>query len=246
MNPLVAASAIQAGGSILQGAMFGGGQAKFTPTESQSMQMHKLIPETEEEQQLAALQQALAFALMMSDYSSHGGISADMLAQGEVGGVGAGNLMRGELDQVTTNRLKEAAFGGLQEAGRMAGAGATEGMMGRGMGMSSARDDVQAEMLRPLLAQASQHYGSLYQGELGRQAQTRTSELDRMSAMRQIALQNALMIQQSPALDRLLKIRMAQPQSAGYQAQTKGYAQHMAPYRTDLMDNMTWARGSQD
>ncbi len=230
----VAASIIQ--GMLSPGQSQGG---EYTPTETQGVNRTRLMPESDEESRMASLANLLAYSLMKSDYASPGGITAEMLGIGEVGGVGAGDLMAGELDTATRARLGRQAYGGLEEAGKRISAGATEGAMGRGLGMSSVRNDMQSEMMQPLIAQAAQNYGALYQNELGRQGQTRMAELERMNKLRQTALQNSLMIQQSPALERLLRIRMAQPDTAAYQATMEAGKGHMRPYRETLMGSGT-------
>lgn len=219
------------------------GQSQFTPTESRTAQKTRLLPESEDEAQLSELANLLAYSLMKSDYASPGGITADMLGLGEVGGVGASDLMAGELDSATRARLERQAYGGLEEAGQRISAGATEGAMGRGLGMSSVRDSLQGEMMQPLVAQASQNYGALYQNELGRQAQTRMAELERQRQLRQTALQNSLMIQQSPALERLLRIRMAQPMSAGYEQNVQAGSDYMNNYKSAMYQQNPSAYG---
>lgn len=209
MDPFSWAMTAKVGADFFQNLLGGGGGENFVPTEGISFGKTRLMGESPDEQLLAALQMAMIQSLYGSDFGSTGGIDINQIAQGQI-------------PEASRRRIDDQAYGGLEEAGRRASVGATERAMGRGMGMSSIQETMQAEMMRPLVAQATQHAAALEQAELGR-----------MNQLRQQALQNQMTIQQGalPMLQRLLQIRMAQPEHGQYQGQVRAGKGYFSQYR---------------
>lgn len=199
IDPLLGQALLMAGGQFLT-SLFGGGeqQPQVTPSDLFQGQMTstKLLPETQAETGLAGAQQDLYRRLL-----------------GEAGGrlpmeLGLGGLSRGVIPAASQQRIDQLAFGGLQQAGRRASAGATEQALSMGTPFSSYQLAQTAGMTEPLAEQAARL-----------RAQLQMQELDRLTGLRQTALANMMALQESPALTRLLQIRMAQPTQASSQLQ---------------------------
>lgn len=198
MDPLIASALIQTGGSLLRSLFGGEDQGQTTPSDMFQRQMSqtRLLPETGVESQLGMNQQDLYRRLL-----------------GQAGGnlpmeLGLGNIARGQLPAASMGRIDQLAYGGLQEAGRRASAGATEQALSMGTPFSSYQLAQQANMIQPMAQQAAQL-----------RAQLQMQELERLSGLRQTALANMMALQESPALTRLLQIRMAQPTQTSSQIQ---------------------------
>ena len=183
-------------GSLLGGlgGFFQGGQDRsVVPSDVTTIQSQRLGGASAEEELLAQLQQQLAQQLFSQAFQGTGGITAQSLAQGQLSGQ-------------TNARLQEIAFGGLEEAGRRALSASAGQTARQGIPGSSVQASLQAQLLRPELQRATQQFAGLQQQELLRQQQ-----------LRQQALQNMQVIQQSPALQRLLQLRLAEATQIGSQ-----------------------------
>lgn len=164
-------------------------------------------PETE----LAGLQQSLAgksFRAGMEALPS--GLGLEALTGGNVGGVDFGGLARGELGAAQTGRIHEMAFGGIQEGIDRALAAASDRALAQGVPLSSMQYANQNELIRPLISEAGRMQAGLQMQELDSLAGLRSSELGRLGDLRQRSLGNMLALQESPALNRLLSMRMAE------------------------------------
>ena len=178
----------------------GGGEQSQELQESDVLSlMRRILPGmTPEEQMLAALQMSLA------------GQAFRGAAGGEVGGLTLESLMRGELPGASRTRIHEQAFAPVNEGIRMALRRAEEGAAARGVPLSTIQSGYEAELIRPLLAQAAQTEAGLGMGEL-----------ERLGGLRERALANMLAMQQSPALERLLGLRMAEAEERQLQITRK-------------------------
>jgi hypothetical protein len=159
---------------------------QFQRTRSQTV-----LPEaTAEEQALAgAAQQAATSAFQGARGGAIGG--APSLAA----------LSAGQLPGASRSRIQDLAFGGLEEALSRASRVAGEQALSRGVPLSSMEFTNAAELQRPLLSEATRNFAALSQQELGR-----------LGDLRQTAFANTMAVQESPALQRLTGLRMAQGQ----------------------------------
>jgi len=190
MDPITAAFLGLSGGMLLGGAGGGGGtqtQEGFTPGDTFAVGQTILGPEGSREAELARLQQLLAGQLM-------GG--GDM---GLGGGLGLQSLTSGMLPSATLANIRQAAYGGLDESMRRASSQAESYAMAKGVPLSSMQFSMQNDLQRPLMAQAMQT-----------EAQMRLAEVGRLQGLRQQEIQNRLAVQQSPALQRLSQLRLAE------------------------------------
>lgn len=126
------------------------------------------------------------------------GFSGDMPPE-----LGMSMLARGELTPTSERRMDDLAYGNI----RAAMSKAMEQATAAGMPMSSAM----LAGANPMMRQGSQLRGQL-----------EMMELDRLSKLRSQMLANAMAAQQSPALTRLLQIRLAQPETSGMSSQRPG------------------------
>jgi len=124
---------------------------------------------------------------------------AGALGGGMPSGLDLNALSSGKLSAGANARIHQQAFGGLNEGLQRAGRIAGERAQSRGLGGSTIEASQEAELQRPLIAQASQM-----------QAALQNQELNRLSGLRQTFLSNILALQQSPTLDRLLQERLAE------------------------------------
>lgn len=154
----------------------------------------RLGVETEEEKRLALLQALLGMAGMQQ-------ARTDML-----GAPSMADILAGRISPDMSKHLDMLSFGGLEEAGRMANRYATERALGQGMDMSSLQNSWYAQAMQPAMIQAMQMRSAL-----------QLQEVERMQRLRQTAMGNALAMQESPTLSRLLQIRGAEAQTSQMQ-----------------------------
>lgn len=175
------------------GNLFGGGEETaggFEPTDVFN-RIRQLLPEEgEDEAGLARLQQDLYRSLAQQ---ARGPMPQEL---------GLGALARGELSTATRGRIHQTAFGGMQEGIHQGLMQAQQMAARRGMSMSSMEGVAGAQLTRPLMAQAAQM-----------QAGLELNEMNRLMGLRQQAMANRIAIQNSPALERLLRIRMAEQET---------------------------------
>lgn len=230
----------------------GGGQQELMPHDIMRIQQRRIGPQTPEEAAMALQQQQLAGQGMATAMAGgtggitmqglaggqFGGMNLAQLMQGNIGdtgGIGMGGLARGDIGGAQDERLRNIAFGGIEEAGRRA----MDVSMGRyqkmGMPMSSMQQGMYGSLMRDPMEQASRHYGQLQQQELGRQQGLygmgmglRQQELGRLGGLYQteaqrqqslygMGMQNMMAMQSAPALQRLLQIRMAESATGGFE-----------------------------
>lgn len=173
------------------GGLFDSGGSQTTTQEMQPsdlFSMSRIGGAGSGENDLVALQQAL-----------FGSGAREILQTGMPGELNAASLAGGRLSSATGRRLDQAAFGGLNEGLRRASAIAQERAGARGIGMSSIEGIQEAELQRPLIENAA-----------GLRASLEQSELSRLSGLRENLMGNLLRMQDSPALNRLLQLRMAE------------------------------------
>lgn len=200
-------AAAQAGTQIY-GALSGGSESnsQFIPgvTESDvySRSRLKLGAETGPESYMAGLQQALF------------GQGANSLLAGNIPGLN--DIAAGKLPAASLQRIDQMAYGGLTPALRRASGVAQEEALTRGIGLSSIQSERTAELHQPLMDAAA-----------NRAAGLQMQELDRLSGLRQQSIANAMALQNSPALDRLLQIRLAE-------AEQQNFTQNREPGGTDF------------
>jgi hypothetical protein len=186
-------AALISGGSQVIGGILSRGdetQGGFEPSDMFSRLKTALKNAGATEEELAQLQQSL-----FRDVSGNVG---GALPQG----LGLEALAGGQLPQASLDRIRETAFGGIEEGARRATRVSQEMFAGRGLPMSSLEAVHGANLMQPLISQAAQLQAQLQMGEMGR-----------LSGLRQQAIQNQIAVQESPALQRLLQIRLAQPET---------------------------------
>lgn len=158
---------------------------------------------------LASLQEQLARqALGAGREAMPSSLSLQNLAGGNVGGVTAESLAGGNLPAASQTRIHDMAFAGFNEALDRALASAGERALSRGVPMSSIQGGMEANLMQPIVAQAGQTQAQLQMQELDRLAGLRMSELERLSGLRDRSLSNMLALQDSPALNRLMNLRL--------------------------------------
>lgn len=200
-DPLTIASIAKTGADIYSMFAGGGGGGESTQiqdvgvTESDifSRLRNRLGAETGIESDLAGLQQGLFRAGVEGLGRMPGELSLDRLAQGEIS--------RGARD-----RINRQAFGGFNEAIRRANAAAGSQALSRGLGMSSVEQGIAADLQRPIVERAG-----------GLAAALESQELGRLEGLRERFLANSMALQNSPALQRLLQIRMAEAEQENLQ-----------------------------
>ena len=172
--------------------LFGNNDSQQTsgvdPSDFFSRTKGRLGAETPEDAMLTALQQSLFRAT--AENALGGGIPAALDPE---------RLASGRLSAQSHNRLDRAAFGGMEESLRRAFGIASENAQSRGIGMSGIESVNAAELSRPIISQA---------GQL--RAQMEGQELGRLTDLRDRLMANMMAIQNSPTLNRLLQIRMAE------------------------------------
>lgn len=190
MDPLVGAALVN-GIFNLAGGLFGGGGGEQTTTQEMQpndiLSMSRIGGARAGENELVALQQALF------------GKGAGELLGGTPEELNLSSIASGRISPTTSRNLDRIAFSGLDEGLRRASAIAQERAGARGIGMSSIEAVQEAELQRPLISQAA-----------GLRANLERAELDRLSGLRQNLLGNLFRMQESPALNRLLQLRMAE------------------------------------
>ena len=115
-------------------------------------------------------------------------------------------LASGQLPPEVQQRINQMAFGGLEEASQRAMRPVQEAAMGRGLGLSSWELMNQMQVARPLATEAA-----------NRQSMLQLEWMNKLQMLRQQMFANKMAVQQSPALERLLKIRLAQPETTQLQ-----------------------------
>lgn len=223
MDPLSAL--ISAGSSLLGGLMQGGGEPEPAPTDMWGIGRTKIGEETELEKLLAALQASMGTQGMQA---AQGDLAAAPSMQ---------DILAGRINPTMGARFDQLAFGGLQQAGMEADRYATERALGQGMDFSSQQGAWQAQAMQPAMVQAMQYRGQLEMAEIQRQAE-----------MRQRAMGNLLALQDSPALSRLLQIRMQEATTSQTQMgrdpwklPKEAYTQEPDRYRSNLQGQYGWA-----
>ena len=115
-------------------------------------------------------------------------------------------LASGQLPPEVQQRINQMAFGGLEEASQRAMRPVQEAAMGRGLGLSSWELMNQMQVARPLATEAA-----------NRQLMLQLEWMNKLQGLRQQMFANKMAVQQSPALERLLKIRLVQPEATQLQ-----------------------------
>ncbi len=163
--------------------------APFQPTDifGSNVSQLQLGQEGQQEKLLAGLQQGLF----------QGG--ADALQGGLPPELSLGNLSKGELPKASQERIQKLAFSGIDRGLRKASAIASESALARGVPLSSLQGVQEAALQQPLIEQAQDRAEALS-----------LSELNRLEGLRQNFLSNSLALQNSPALQRLTQLRLAQ------------------------------------
>jgi len=115
-------------------------------------------------------------------------------------------LASGQLPPEVQQRINQMAFGGLEEASQRAMRPVQEAAMSRGLGLSSWELMNQMQVARPLATEAA-----------NRQSMLQLEWMNKLQGLRQQMFANKMAVQQSPALERLLKIRLAQPEATQLQ-----------------------------
>jgi hypothetical protein len=170
-------------------------QIATTPMDQYTQQWRTLAPMSPEEELMAQLQYGLA---------QQGAAGA---AGGAVGGMSLADLMSGTLPQSSMDRIHSMAYGGLQEAGREASKASFNRAEQMGIPLSSIQQQMETDLLRPSIEQASQRASELQMQELGR-----------LGGLRQTGIENMQAMQNMPALTRLLQLRMAEATEGTNQA----------------------------
>ena len=169
------------------------------PTEQVSMGRRRIGPETELERLLAGMQGGLGtmgmLQTMQGSGATLGAIDPTRLAAGDIGG-GARQRIEEQSTLGLDRAIQQAMYQADQQAGR------------RGIGLSSVQGAMQANLMQPAVIEAQRTAAELYNQELMRQ-----------QGLRQQALENLLTMQNMPALNRLLQIRMAESQEQQYSTQ---------------------------
>lgn len=187
-------------------------QTQFVPGVTQSdvygSNQLRLGQESASERELAGLQQNLF----------RGGAAA--LQGGLPQELGLGNLARGEIGGRNQERIRRLAFSGLDEGLRRASSIASENALARGIPLSSVQGMQEAALQRPLIEQGQDRMEALSLAELGR-----------LEGLRQNFLSNSLALQQSPALQRLTELRLAEGKQESLQLTREpgGLPQGMGP-----------------
>jgi len=167
-----------------------GGTSGFEPSDAFRRTQTNLGDPSADENELMQLILSLA--------RSVGGIGGEPLP----GGLTLESLASGELPDATQGRIQERAFAGVDEGLRRAGVQSSRTALGRGLGPASSFEATAfGELSRPLLESAA-----------GRQASLEQAELDRLGGLRERTIANMLAIQDLPALNKLLSLRLAEGQ----------------------------------
>lgn len=218
----IIAAAAQIGGAIHQSQQSQQSQQGSIPHDLMTIQQRRIGPQTPEEYAMVQQQQQLAGQGMATAMAGGtGGITMGGLAGGQFGGIGLEGLMQGDIGSAQDERLRDIAFGGIEEAGRRA----MDVSMGRyqkmGMPMSSMQQGMYGSLMRDPMEQASRHYGQLQQQELGRMGGLYQTEAQRQQGLYGMGMQNMMAMQAAPALQRLLQIRMAEGAAGGFERVSK-------------------------
>jgi hypothetical protein len=136
---------------------------------------------------LAGLQEALGMQGMRAAQGGSSGIA----------GFDLGSMANGVLPQGLMDRTRDVAYGGLEYGLGQATQQADAIAMQRGVPLSSMRDAMVGTLQQPLLAQANQMYGQMF-----------LQNLQGQRDLFQRYQQNLLSAQESPALSRLLQMRI--------------------------------------
>lgn len=193
-------------GPMLPGLTGGGGAQRVetteqtaTPTDTFQFGKRSIGPEGEMEAMLAQLQQMLAQQAMQT--------ASEAMPEG----LSLANLAAGILPPEAMARIQEMAFGGMEEAGRLATRSSQESAQRQGVPMGSYQHVMEAELMRPAMIEAARMSAALQQ-----------QELQRMGQMRAGALQAQLAVQESPALSRLSNLRAMEGETASLGMQRAG------------------------
>jgi hypothetical protein len=197
MNPLMLTGIADLLG-VLAGVAGGGNDTQqvsgLEPSDSWSRSMARLGAATPQEQTLGSLQYGLGVNAM-------GAANQDLM-----GAPSMANLTAGYISPASQSRIHELAYGGLDQGINQAMNAGQDRAMAQGVPLSSMQYGYQNDLVRPLLSQASQQESALSM-----------QELNRMAGLRQSALSNSLAMQNAPALDRLLGIRLQEASHEGTQ-----------------------------
>lgn len=172
------------------GGLFGGGEEQvsgFQPFDMFQRQTQTIGPQTQEEQEIAMLQRQLLDQLFGE------------AGQGLPGSLSLARLAAGEIPQARQERITEQAYGGLEEAGRRVSSQARERALAAGVPLSSQQFIEESEMNTRLATEAARQRASLEQ-----------QSLTDLMGLRQRAIANMIALRQSPELERLLRMRLAQ------------------------------------
>jgi hypothetical protein len=199
---------------LLGGLMSGSSQSPDRDTEYGAVSHQRIGEETEQESMLAQLQNMMAMQGMV-------GASQDQRLIGQGGALDAGRLAVGDIGKAAKNRIAQQSMTGLNQAYQSAISQSMNQANRLGVPLSSMQQGMQANLMQPALVES-----------MRMRQQLETEELTRQENMRNQIQQNTLAMQNMPALQRLLQIRMAETSRADW-SQNRD---------TGEMDSWKWAQ----
>ena len=180
-------SVVSAGGQMGSASMMSPAGTSAGPGEYGGVSHQRIGQETDMERMLGRLQGSMGYGLMnRTAAEGTGGITMQDLASGRIG-------------EAAQGRINEQAFSGMNTGIQSALNQAMQSSNRLGLGLSSMTSGMSANMISPLIERAMANKAGLEQ-----------QEMQRMQGLYQQGLSNQMAVQNSPALNRLLQIRMAE------------------------------------